>query len=235
MNKAKTLHVISGGAAQGLVRQLQPQFEGRHGVRIEGTFGAVGAMKDRLLGGAPCDVLILTQALIDELTRAGHVVEGSARAVGRVDTGLALKSGAAPRDVGTPEALRDLLASAQAIYAPDTAKATAGIHFLKVLRDLGLAERKAAQLRTFPNGAAAMGELARSAEADAVGCTQVTEILYTPGVQLIGVLPPPYELATTYTAAVCARAQDASAAQALVDKLCSDEAAVARQGTGFRA
>jgi molybdate transport system substrate-binding protein len=29
-------------------------------------------MKDKLLGGAPCDLLILTQALIDELAAQGR-------------------------------------------------------------------------------------------------------------------------------------------------------------------
>ena len=44
-----TLRILSGGAAAGLVRQLQPAFEAAHGCRLEATFGAVGAMRDQLL------------------------------------------------------------------------------------------------------------------------------------------------------------------------------------------
>jgi hypothetical protein len=55
--------------------------------------------------------------------------------------------------------------------------------------------------RTFPNGATAMRELAAAGTPRSIGCTQVTEIRYTEGVDLVGALPPPFELATVYTAA----------------------------------
>ena len=72
------LHILSGGAAQGVVRDLQQDFLDQTGARLQATFGAVGMMKDKLLGGTPCDVLILTQALIDELEKSGRVEPGSA-------------------------------------------------------------------------------------------------------------------------------------------------------------
>ena len=68
------LRILSGGAAQGLVHALSSQFEAQTGCKIEGNFGAVGAMKDKLLAGAPADLLILTSAIIAELTRLGHVI-----------------------------------------------------------------------------------------------------------------------------------------------------------------
>ena len=229
----RILHILSGGAAQGLVRQLQPAFEAAHGCRIEGSFGAVGVMKDKLLAGAPCDLLVLTHALIAELAGQGHATGPSARPLGLVKTGVAVKQGAALPDVATPEALRQALSNAGAVYFPDPAKATAGIHFMKVLVGLGVADALAARLRTFPNGAAAMGALAQAPEAGALGCTQVTEILFTPGVQLVGLLPPPYELATTYTAAVATRAAEPALAAELIAALTAVEAARTRRECGF--
>ena len=66
-----------------------------------------------------------------------------------------------------------------------------------------------------------------------VGCTQVTEILYTPGVQLLAGLPPQFELATVYTAAVCTRAAASEAAAQLVGELASSQAAELRRTGGF--
>ncbi|MCG2594931.1 substrate-binding domain-containing protein [Ramlibacter sp. XY19] len=229
----RTLYFLSGGAAQGLVRELQPAFEAAHGCRLEGTFGAVGAMKDKLLGGAPCDLLILTHALIAELASQGHAEGASARPLGLVKTGVAVKQGAAAPDVGSPDALRKVLEQAGAVYFPDPAKATAGIHFMKVLTGLGVADGLAPRLRTFPNGATAMAALAQAPEANAVGCTQVTEILITKGVQLVGLLPPPYELATTYTAAVATRAAEPALAAELIAALTAAEAAAKRKECGF--
>lgn len=230
---AKTLNILSGGAAQGLVSRLQAAFEQQHDCKLQGTFGAVGAMRDKLLGGAPCDVLILTQALIDELGRQARADAGSARPLGQVKTGVALKERHAPVSVQTPEQLRAVLAAAPEIYFPDPVKATAGIHFMKVLQALGLAQ-DTSRHRTYPNGAAAMAALAKSSEPEAVGSTQVTEILNTPGVQLTGVLPAPHELVTTYTAAVASGAREPGLAAALIATLTAADAAALRAECGFQ-
>jgi molybdate transport system substrate-binding protein len=228
----RTLRILSGGAANGLVTRLQAAFEKKHDCRIEGTYGAVGAMKDKLLGGAPCDLLILTQALIDDLGTQGKAQPGTAKPLGVVKTGVALKEKHAPVSVSSPQKLQALLQAAPEIYFPDPAKATAGIHFYKVLQGLGLAD-DASRLKTYPNGATAMAALAQSSQPDAVGCTQVTEILITQGVRLVGVLPPPLELATTYTGAVASAAQEPELAQALLDALTAAEAAETRAKCGF--
>jgi molybdate transport system substrate-binding protein len=231
----KKIHVISGGAAQGLVGQLQERFAKEHGLAIEGTFGAVGAMRDRLLAGEPCDVLILTGELISNLASQGQMVSGSARALGTVKTGVAVKKGTPMPDVSTAKALEAALRAAKGIYFPDPQKATAGIHFMKVLSMLGLRDELAAALRPFPNGATAMRELAAAEGDNLLGCTQVTEILYTPGVQMVGQLPKKFELATMYTAAVCTRAANPAAAHALVALLAGDDVRALRQAGGFEA
>lgn len=228
----KTLHILSGGAAQALVTRLQPAFEKKHDCRIQGTFGAVGLMKDKLLAGAPCDLLILSQALIDDLAAQGRADATTARAVGGVQTGVAFKEGRAPVALRNEQDLKALLQSAPAIYFPDPAKATAGIHFMKVLQALGLAQQKE-KLRTFPNGATAMAALAQAKEADAVGCTQVTEILMTIGVKLTGLLPAPHGLTTVYTAAAASPAQEPQLARELIAALTAPEAAQARKECGF--
>lgn len=228
------LRLISGGAAQGLVSQLAPRFRADTGLDIEATFGAVGLMKDQLLSGAPCDVVILTETLIAELEREGHVVPGSAEVLGVVRTGLAVKAGVPLPSVGSAADLSALLRGASGVYFPDPVKATAGIHFMKVLKALGLEQALASRMRSYPNGATAMRELAQAPQPDVVGCTQVTEILYTPGVCLVGPLPNQFELATMYSAAVCSQATDRRGAEKLVRLLSSDGVAPLRQAGGFQ-
>ena len=139
----KTLRLLSGGAAQGLVEALQPAFETRTGRTIDGVFGAVGAMKARLLSGEPADLLILSRALIDELALVGHVVPLSVTDIGAVQTSVAIRDGDALPAVGSAEELRAALRSADEIHFPDPGLSTAGIHFANVLRDLGLWEQLA--------------------------------------------------------------------------------------------
>jgi molybdate transport system substrate-binding protein len=231
----KEIRVLSGGAAQGLVTQLQARFADATGFGIQGTFGAVGAMRDKLLAGEPCDIVILTQALVDQLAADGHVVKGSDTPLGRVKTGVAVKKGEPYPEVATAAALKSALLAAKGVYFPDPVKATAGIHFMKVLKSLGIDGELGPRLRPYPNGATAMREMAQCAESGVIGCTQVTEILYTPGVQLVGLLPPEFELATIYTAAVCTRAREPSAAADLIRMLAADETAGLRSAGGFEA
>ncbi len=228
-----TLHVLSGGAAKGLVSAVQDRFAGSTGMAITGQFDAVGKMKDQLLAGAPCDVVILTSALITQLTETCDVTAGSARPLGLVKTGIAVKQGAPIPPLATVAELRQALLGAGAIYFPDPVKATAGIHFMKVMKLLGVDKDMAGRLHPHPNGAAAMQALAQSGEPKAIGCTQVTEIIFAPGVELAANLPAEFELATVYTAAVSSRADQPRAAAALIELLTSEEAAGLRSAGGF--
>jgi molybdate transport system substrate-binding protein len=78
-----------------------------------------------------------------------------------------------------------------------------------------------------------MRALAASTSSRPIGCTQVTEILGTSGVTLVGSLPEGYELATVYAAAVAAKAAAPDAARALIDVLTAPDSAEHRKHAGF--
>ena len=227
-----SLKILSGGAAQGLVAGVTQTFTAQTGWSVDGTFGAVGIMAAKLREGAPADVMISTAALVDELQRQGLLMAASA-AIGAVETSVAVREGDASPSIGDEHALRDALLASDAIFVPDIASSTAGIHVAKVLRQLGIFDSVADRLKVFPNGATAMRELAASKAQRPIGCTQSTEIIITKGLTLAGPLPPACALATVYVAAVTARAQDASVARTLVDILVSRDQLAARQHAGF--
>lgn len=228
-----TLRLLSGGAARGLVEAVRQVFEAETGCRIDGTFSAVGAMRDRLLAGAPADLLILTRTLVEALASKGHVDGTTARDLGTVATAVAVRAGDAVPPLGDVEALRHALAAADAIHFPDPLRATAGIHFAKVLEKLDLKDVLADRLRPAANGAAAMHALAMSTAERPIGCTQATEILATPGLVLAGPLPPGCDLSTVYTAAVATKAEAPREAAALIAKLTAPSTAEVRQRLGF--
>ena len=232
MNTAP-LHLLSAGAAQGLVRALEPRLHDEQGLTLAARFGAVGAMRALFDAGEPCDVLILTDALLRDLAAAGAVRDATQVNLGRVRTGVAVRHGTPPPDVATPESLRQALLAADAVYFPDPERATAGIHFMKVLRTLGIDEALRERLRPHANGATAMRELAAATSPHPIGCTQVTEILYTAGVDLVAPLPPAFELATVYSAALTTRCRDAVQAERLVQALVADDTRALRAGGGF--
>ena len=227
------MKILSGGAAAAVVQGVEAEFEAASGSKVDGTFSAVGMMRDKVLAGTPCDLVILTPPLIAQLISLGHVVDGSARSIGLVKTGVAVRSGELHPVVKTRRDLAAALRAAKGIYFPDPEKSTAGIHFMNVLKGLGLEEELKASLRPYPNGATAMAEMARSDESNLIGCTQVTEINYTVGVDLVDVLPQEFELATDYTLGICTAAQNPAHAQLMADLLTGPASALIRKQGGF--
>jgi molybdate transport system substrate-binding protein len=227
------LRILSGGAAQGLVGSLAPRFKQLTGLDIDGEFGAVGTMAGKLEAGTAADLVVLTQAVVADLVGKGLLDGDSVTGIGLVETSLAVRA-SDPLVVATDSAsLRAALLAADAIFVPDTKASTAGIHVAMVLDRLGIATDVASRLKIFPNGATAMRNLAASDAPTAIGCTQSTEIINTPGVLLSGALPQGYELATVYTAAVTARAQQAAQAGQLIALLTASDSGDLRESAGF--
>ncbi|WP_213770007.1 substrate-binding domain-containing protein [Bradyrhizobium sp. dw_78] len=230
---SEALNILSGGAAQGLVRSLKATFQARTGLDIIGEFGAVGAMADKLRKGMPTDIVILTAALVAGLADEKLVVPSSIADIGLVETALAVRSNDPKVGVTDAATLRAALLASDAIFVPDTKASTAGIHVAKVLDRLGIAGDVAGRLKIFANGATAMRHLAASDARRPIGCTQSTEIISTEGVTLSGSLPHGFDLATMYTAAVTERAAHAQQAQALIDLLTSAGQQELRIRAGF--
>ena len=223
------LDVLSAGAAESVLRRVADE----QGFALRGHFGPVGINRDRLLAGEACDIVVLTDAMIEGLISSGHVAPGTAVALGRVDTALAVAAGAPKPKVADAEALRGVLLAATAIHIPDPAKATAGAHVARVIGALGIADAVGSRLKIASGGAAAMAALAASGDVRAIGATQATEIKATPGVALVGPLPWPHGLSTVYTAAIAGRATRAEAARALLDALASGAATSVIADAGF--
>jgi molybdate transport system substrate-binding protein len=234
-SEAGELRLLSAGAAQSVVTALIPIFAVKTGTRVRATFRAVGVLKEMLLAAEPCDVLISAATMLDDLARDGRVVAASIRPLGRVQTGIAVRSDEPAPAIGRRDLLRASLAAAKGIYLPDPERATAGIHFIKVLRALGLHEELAPRLHAYPNGASAMDALAQSRGRGLIGCTQITEINATRGVVLAGTLPAPYELATTYGVGTCTSARDPELAQRFVQLLAGPDSLQLRRDAGFEA
>ncbi len=228
-----TLHIISAGAAQSVVQQAIDAWQRERGGDVAAGFGAVGAQKKQLLDGAAADVVILTAAMVDELIESGHVVAGTRSDLGTVVGGIAVPAGASHPDVGTEQGLSRVLREAAAVYLPDPVIATAGAQFVRMCETLGIAAVVTPKLRAFPNGFAAMTRMAHERVPGAIGCTQITEILWVQGVELVAPLPQSLQVPTTYSLGIAARSVDPAAARAFAERLVGTDAAARLSIAGF--
>ncbi|HET9762629.1 MAG TPA: substrate-binding domain-containing protein [Casimicrobiaceae bacterium] len=229
------LRLLSAGAAQGLTKALAPAFERDMQCAVDARFMPVGALEEALVAGEPCDVVVSSEAMLQRFAREARVDAATIARLGAVYTGIAVKVSEPLPTIESEERLRAALLAAPRLYVPDPQRATAGIHCVKVLRALGIYDRLASRLASHANGVAAMTALAASKERGALGCTQLTEILYTAGVTLVGALPQPFALGTVYATAVSASAVEADLGRRFVAMLSTAAHAEARRQAGFEA
>ena len=228
-----TLNIFSAGAAQSVVTQIAEKFERETGESVNAAYGAIGAMKARVVAGEPADVIVLSAAMIDELIEAGLVVPGSRIDLGKVGTGVAVRAGAPMPDVRSTQVLRANMLAATRIVCPDPAVATAGKVVMGVLAQLDIASAIEPRLEFFPNGYAAMAALAAGKGELEMGITQVTEILANDAVTLVGPLPADVQNIAVYAVGLAARSARPERSKEFIRRLTGFNAQPILSAAGF--
>ena len=158
------------------------------------------------------------------------MVPGSAKPLGSVGVGVAVKQGTVLPDVSTPQALRETLLRAQSLTYMDPQKGTSGKHFASVLEQLGIADQVKAKTKLGDIGyvlePVARGEIE-------IGIQQITEILPVQGAVLVGPLPPSLQKTTTYVVLQAAQAKDKATAVEFMRYLQTPASASVFERKGF--
>lgn len=220
----RSMHVAAGA--------LGSAFAARSGHTVAFDFGTMGALEDRLGGGARPDVAVLAVPIVDRLERQGAAVAGSRRNVARTFIGVAVRAGEAAPDISTPEAFERALRQAQAVAFSDAAVGgSAGVYLEGLFRRLGLEELIRAKGLPQPSGVEVCRRVAEG-RAD-LGMTLSGEIATVREVKVAGPLPPPLGHDTVYAAVVMTWSPEPEAASAFIAALAGPDAAAVWREAGF--
>lgn len=223
--------LIGPGGVQAAVERLIPGFERKTGYKVKATFGSGIGTKQQVARGEAFDVPIV-QPPYPEVLNSGHVIVASARPLANVAVGLAVRKGAPKPDISTPEAVKKTLLAAKSVSFPDPkGGAAAGVSFAETLQRLGIADQMEPKLKRAQGGAAAMAMVAKG-EAE-VGLTFLSE-MNTPGLDIVGGLPPTISTPTGLVGFVSAHAKNPAAAKELLEYLVSPAAADVYKSLGMR-
>jgi molybdate transport system substrate-binding protein len=229
---AADLKVLGAGPVEHTFKELMPAFSKATGHKAEGTFDTVGVIERKLKAGEKADVIILSPASIEEMTKAGSVLAGSSVEVCRGTTGLAVRAGALIPDISTPDALKKTLIAARSVtYVDPKLGATTGIFFARLLERLGIADdvnKKAILLSRGYEVAQAIAD--GRAE---IGNTNLTELMPNKGVTVVGPIPEPLGLVIPYVAGVSSASPNAEAARALISFMTTPEARARFKAAGL--
>jgi molybdate transport system substrate-binding protein len=217
---ADELKVLAAGAVEAVMRDMAGSFEKASGHTVTFTYGTVGALRDRAYAGEPADIIIVTPVIIEQLLGRGLVRADTRTDLGRIGGGIAVRKGAPMPVIEKPEDLKRALLSAKEIYYADPKTATAGAYFLKVAERLGISEEVLKKGHTGGGGKESMELMAKST-VEAIGVTQISEILSVPQVELVGQYPADLQLTTTYSGIMLERTTHPVAAAAFLQFLTS--------------
>jgi molybdate transport system substrate-binding protein len=207
------VHVISAGAVRAIITELAQAFQAETGHTVKLTFGTVGVVRQKL-AAEPADVVIMTDAAIDQAIQQGSVQAGTRTDIARTAVGIGVREGARLPDISTPEALKQTLIATRSLTYVDPAQgATSGIHIASVLDKLGVADAVKSKTTLVPGGYPA--ELVAKGEVEMVA-HQISEIVPVKGVTLVGPLPRELQKYTTYSAGIAAKATSPEPARVFV-------------------
>ena len=218
--QAVELNILAAGATEAIIVDMVGTFEKESGHTVRLTYAPVGGLRDKIYAGEPADLTIVTPVIIEQLQAKGLVRPNTAVPLGKVGGGIAVRKGAPHPAIGTPEELKQALLAATEIYHADPKIATAGAYFLQVADRLGIGDEVRKKARIGGGGKISMEMMAKST-ANAVGLTQISEILSVKEVVLVGPYPGSLQNMTTYTGILLERTPHPEAAQAFLSFLMS--------------
>jgi molybdate transport system substrate-binding protein len=229
---AAEIRALMSIGVQSVIEDLAPKFEKASGHRLVSVFGLSAPLSRRVTDGETADLLIGTREGVDELIKAGKIVQGSNATLAGSGVGIAVRKGEPKPDISTPEALKGALLATRSIgYGNPAAGGAGGVHFAKVIERLGIVDQMKPKTK-YPMPGGFVGSMLVSGEVD-LGVQLIPELIFISGIELVGPLPGDLQGTTVFAAGVPSSAKEPNAARALITFLRSPEAALAFKTKGF--
>lgn len=197
--EAAEVRVLSAAAVQVPVEEIAAGLarDASHHVRFE--FATAGEVEERVNAGARPAIVITAEERSAKVVTSLDLGPGQVRPLASVGIGVAARQGAPKPDLSSVDGFRQSLRRAESVAYGDPARgATTGLHFVRVLDQLGLADEIRSKTVLAANGLDVMRRV-KSGEIE-LGVTQISEILNADAAALVGPLPSELQKYTTYVA-----------------------------------
>lgn len=221
------LVVLSSNATRAALQQLLPVMEKATGRAVELRFANSADLRTRIEQGERFDVAVLTAPAIETLVANGKLARDSRAEVAKAGVGVAIRTGATPPDLSTPDGLKNALVAARSVAFVGQG-ATASI-VRGIFDRFGIAAEMQAKTRLV----LAAAEAVARGEAE-IGLTQISEILPVAGASLAGPLPGELQVFTQFRAAAATSSSAPALARGLIAVITSPSSAGTITASGMQ-
>jgi molybdate transport system substrate-binding protein len=219
---ALVLAVAASGAAAAEIRlwtaramatvlaDVGPQFERASGHRVDVYSGLPTDFLKRANAGEPFDLMISGAGPVDAWIRDGRLAAATRTEIARSGIGVQVRAGARKPDISSVDAFKQALLDAKSI---GYLRVGSGLHIHSTLERLGISEAVKGKV-TRPE-TDIVSELVAKGEVE-LGMVVITQILTTPGVELVGPLPPEIQSYVVFIAGISTASKSPEAARDLI-------------------
>jgi molybdate transport system substrate-binding protein len=218
-SSAAEIKIFSTRAIMTVLQEIGPEFERQSGHTLNVSSDIAANMVRRVEAGEDFDILVASPSQIESLTTRGKIIESTRTPLTRSGIGVEVRAGAAKPDISSMEAFRRSLLSAKSIgYLKE---GQSGVYLHGVFERMGVAD--AIRSKTVRPDSDVVSELVAKGEVE-LGLVVITQILTTPGVELVGPIPAEIQSYITFAAGIGTQSKAREAAADLLRYLKSPAA-----------
>jgi molybdate transport system substrate-binding protein len=210
---AAEIHVWTARALATVLAEIGSRFERTTGHTLDVYTGLPGEFEKRFDAGDQPDLVISTPSFVDQWIEEGRIVAATRTDISRSGIGVEVRAGARKPDINSVEAFKRALFDAKSIAY---LRVGSGIYVEELLERLGIAESLESKV-TRPESDI-VSELVAKGEVE-LGIVVITQILTTPGVELVGPLPPEVQSYVAFVAGVGVNSKAPDEATQLIEFL----------------
>ena len=198
-----------------VLNEIAPQFERASGYKLNVTHGIAGTLADRIIHGESFDVFIGPPVQMGRVIQNNKVIADTRTAIARSGIGVEMRAGAHKPDISSVESFKRALLNAKSIgYLKQ--EGTSGAYLHGLFERLGIADTIKSKV-TRPE-TDIVSELVAKGEIE-LGMVVITQIMTTPGVELVGPIPQELQSYVRWSGGVSASSATPDVAKALISLL----------------
>jgi molybdate transport system substrate-binding protein len=209
---AAELKILTPRSMWTVLNEIGPQFERSSGYKLVVVTDIAATLADRIIAGESFDVFIGPPVQIDRVIKANKIVADTRTAIAHSGIGVQVRAGAHKPDISSVDAFKEALLKAKSIgYLKQ--EGTSGAYLHGLFDRLGIAEvLKSKVVRPDTD---IVSELVAKGEIE-LGLVVATQIMTTPGVELVGPIPREVQYFVRWSGGVSANSAAPQVAKELI-------------------
>jgi molybdate transport system substrate-binding protein len=184
-SNAAELKIMAPRSIWTVLKEIGPQFERASDYKLNVVSDIAARLADRIIDGESFDIFVGPPAQMNRVVQAKKVIADTLTPIAHSGIGVEVRAGAPKPDISSVDAFKQALLNAKSIgYLKQ--EGTSGAHLHGMVERLGIAD--VIRSKVVRPETDIVSELVAKGEIE-LGMVVITQIMTTPGVDLVGPIP----------------------------------------------